>query len=411
MGKFWLGREEASPKFYVYWYDDVVRKTRRKSTKLTDLNQAKLFLAKLALSTPPKEPSADGDVALASLRHFYFKYHARHIRSQAAARRAFDLLDSYLAAVQPVGIPSLKTFSLARQQGFMGWCRDSHALSAKSIATYLTYIKSACRIAAQPRLLRDVGGGEREGCLLERAPYIEASEVRVAAVTGLPRSRPRQWIPSDAELAAIISEIHDEHVFRYMIIALNTWARPEAICQISVDRQVDFSRDLIHLNPHDRLQTNKIRPTIRLTDNLKGWLLFWRLDRPIAYNGFPVAEVSNRTLRKAAVRAQISEPSLFTRYTLRHYMATRVRRVPEVRVSREQRARWMGHVDPHHRTTEAWYESLDPEYLRSPAEATDAILVQLNCLSTRSLFAPGASPGSRLILVNNQAKTDERNRL
>jgi hypothetical protein len=45
-------------------------------------------------------------------------------------------------------------------------------------------------------------------------------------------------------------------------------------------------------------------------------------------------------------------------------------------VTREERAQWMGHKDPHHSTTEAWYESFDPDYLLAPMRATDAILAE-----------------------------------
>jgi hypothetical protein len=66
-------------------------------------------------------------------------------------------------------------------------------------------------------------------------------------------------------------------------MALNTWARPEAICELSVLRQVDFNLRIVDLNPPGRIQNKKVRPKIRLTDNLRGWLLYWNLNRPITY--------------------------------------------------------------------------------------------------------------------------------
>jgi integrase len=182
-----------------------------------------------------------------------------------------------------------------------------------------------------------------------------------------------------------------EAAFRYIILALNTWARPEAICQLSVKRQIDFDRALVHLNPPGRLQNKKVRPTIRLTENLREWFQFWNLDYPIVYFGRAVEKVDSRTLKKAAKSAGL-DPSLMNRYTLRHYMATRVRRVDGIPVSREERATWMGHVDPYHRTTEAWYESVDPDYLLNPARATDAIMLRLDQLAKRSLFSPNSRP-------------------
>src|SRR5262249_39251809 len=154
----------------------------------------------------------------------------------------------------------------------------------------------------------------------------------------------RDWIPSDAELAGIIDGLPEdkehEAAFRYVIMALNTWARPEAILELSVKRQVSFESGLVHLNPPGRPQVpNKQRPTISLTDNLRGWLLHWNLDFPLVYFDRRVMRVDSRTLKKAAKAAGI-DTTFVHRYMLRHYMATRVRKVDGIPVSREERAKW-----------------------------------------------------------------------
>ena len=310
-----------------------------------------------------------------------------------------------LCAVETGEAPKAGDLSLARQHGFMLWCRDKHGLSAKTISTYLSTIKAALRFAAKPRLIRDARGREREAKILSTVPYVDDSEESVSKVTRLARSKPRGWIPTDGELAALISQCEGddlEHVFRYVIIALNTWARPEAICELSVRRQVNFERGTIDLNPPGRIQNKKVRPLIRLTDNLRGWLLHWDLDYPILYKGKAARKIDNRTLAKAARRARITER--FSRYTLRHYMATRIRSVDGIPVSREERAAWMGHVDPHHRTTEAWYESQDPDYLVNAARATDAIMLRLDQLSRKTVFSPNSRPTTGLTLLKSQLK-------
>ncbi|MGE5510269.1 MAG: tyrosine-type recombinase/integrase [Bacteroidota bacterium] len=343
------------------------------------------------------------------MRRFYFKYHANSIRSYTTARRAFALASVYFANVNREqgieGAVKVGHLTLARQEGFMRWCRDKHGLRAKTISTYLAYVKAAMRFAAKPRLVTDAGGREREVLILDRAPFIEDGEIAVTKVTGLPRSKPRDWIPLDQELARFIDEIKYEHIFRYVIIALNTWARPEAITELSVKRQVDFERGLIHLNPPGRTQNNKVRPTIRLTNNLRGWLLHWNLDRPIVLTNrpnVPIRAIDNRALARIAQRAGLEQR--FTRYTLRHYMATRVRRVEGIQVPREERAIWMGHVDPNYRTTERWYESQDPDYLVNVTRAVDAIMLHLDQLTNRTLFSPEMHPTSGLTLLKRQEK-------
>jgi hypothetical protein len=96
--------------------------------------------------------------------------------------------------------------------------------------------------------------------------------------------------------------------------------------------------------------------------------------------------------------------SRINRYMLRHYMSTRVRSIGTVQVSREDRAKWLGHLDPEFSTTEKWYESLDPDYLADPMRATDAIMVRLGQLTRRTLVSPDVHPTSNLVLLKSQAK-------
>jgi hypothetical protein len=116
--------------------------------------------------------------------------------------------------------------------------RDKHGHSCKTISTYLTKIKAAMRFAAKPHVITDAQGVEREVLLLATAPYIEDGEAAISKVTQLPRSKPRDFIPTDQQLATMIDALpeDEEHevAFGYVVMALNTWARPEAITDLSV---------------------------------------------------------------------------------------------------------------------------------------------------------------------------------
>jgi hypothetical protein len=295
----------------------------------------------------------------------------------------------------------------------MVWCRDVHELSNKTISTYLSYYKAGCNFAARPLIVEDARGLKREVRLLDTVPYIEDGEAKIAEHTGLPRSQPRGWVPTDAELAAIIDGFPQgreyEAAFRYMIMALNTWARPEAVLDLSVQKQVDFENGLVHLNPPGRAQNKKRRPPVRLTDNLRGWLLHWNVDRPLMYFGRVVKKVDARTLKRAAQRAIDAGrlPANFdlrnvNRYMLRHYMSTRVRRVDTVQVTREDRAKWLGHKDAQHSMTETFYESFDPDHLEEAKQATDAVLQRLGQLmQVRTVIPPNAAADSKLTVLRN----------
>jgi integrase len=425
IGEYWLGFEEGSPFVFYYWYDAGTRRTRRKTTGQRELDEAKKFLAKLVLSEPPSEPQEAEEATLAAVRRWYFKYHINAtqkgrdvVRDKSGPKRAWALLTIYmwrhLKQSGIAGAPAVGHFSLAIQHDFIVWLAEEHDLSCKTISTYTSYIKAGIRFAAVPRIVVDARGTKRESRPLESAPYIVSGEAKVSELTGLERSKPRDWIPTDAELAATIDQFHNadparapevEAAFRYTVMALNTIARPEAITDISVKAQVFFGTGLVDINAPGRPQVpSKIRPTIRLTNNLRAWLIYWNLDKPIVYYGDPIDAVSVRTVQKAAKKAGVANWKKFNRYTLRHYMATRIRRVPSVKVEREERAEWMGHTDPEHRTTERHYESMDPDYLVNVRDAIDAIMLHLSALmKVRSLIPPNVVTRSGLTLIENAA--------
>jgi hypothetical protein len=81
----------------------------------------------------------------------------------------------------------------------------------------------------------------------------------------------------------------------------------------------------------------------------------------------------------------------FDRYTLRHFMATAVRRQKLAdgwMVSREQRSMLLGHRVCDGSDTTAWYETFDLDFLAEAREATDAILREVDVLMTKRRRLP-----------------------
>jgi len=91
---------------------------------------------------------------------------------------------------------------------------------------------------------------------------------------------------------------------------------------------------------------------------------------------------NTKPLREAIAAAEKSGINRITRYTFRHFMATRVRGLAEVRVDREQRSLWLGHGK---RDATSWYETHDPEFLRDCGRATSLVLEKLDRLTSRPL--------------------------
>ena len=100
------------------------------------------------------------------------------------------------------------------------------------------------------------------------------------------------------------------------------------------------------------------------------------------WNNEPIKSVK-RTWQRHASACGLPE---FTRYTLRHFMATKVRRAKPP-VPAEQRSQWLGHVGDRANRTTRMYEKFDPDYLADCARATDAIIAELQDHTRRTLDA------------------------
>ncbi|HWT31258.1 MAG TPA: hypothetical protein VN240_09575 [Propylenella sp.] len=216
---------------------------------------------------------------IASVLDHYCDHRADDRASAFQARRAAEVVNDFLAAQEDVAA-KVESFGPIRQRQFMAWSRDTLGHSPGTIARNLSVVSAAFRFGASLQQITDGFGREHELLLLETAPSVVTTARKVAQLLDLPDPEPSDWLPSFAEFGRFLDALstRQELTFRYAVLALNTWARPEAIMDFRVGRQVDFEQGLLNLNPPGRRQTEKWRPTIRLTDNLRGWLLEWGQD-------------------------------------------------------------------------------------------------------------------------------------
>jgi integrase len=154
---------------------------------------------------------------------------------------------------------------------------------------------------------------------------------------------------------------------------------------LHVPTQVDFEAAIIRLNPPGRKQTKKVRPTLPLTNNFRAWLKHWNCDRPIHRNGKALKSIK-KVFKTHAL--ELGMPKL-TPYTLRHFMATNIRRIEGCNVTREQRQEWLGHKP---QDTTSWYEHFDLEWLGEAKTGTDKIIERLDGLLTRRSLRPSNAP-------------------
>jgi hypothetical protein len=256
LGDQWLAHHPGTPYIYRCWFEPGTGNVRRRTTGEPDLEQAKIILTEIVLGDVPDDPLDPKVVTIAAIKKFYMTHHGDMIRSKQVPERALQLILEYLKTSDGiVGAAKVSDFGIARQDGFVRWARDTHKLSCKTISTYLSMYKAALKFCSRPHLVIDTKGKEKEAQVLAYAPFVNDSEKYISEKTGLPLSTPRSWIPTDDELAAFMDACYTdasvpnqddgEHVWRYAIIQLNTWARPEAIFELNVKQQVHFARKLI----------------------------------------------------------------------------------------------------------------------------------------------------------------------
>jgi len=239
-------------------------------------------------------------------------------------------------------------------------------------------ISAAFNDAARVRLRVGIDGEEIEGSLILFAPRLAISAPKLAQALKLPDQKPKIFVPTLEEMASFIDCLEAEHARTYALLALCTWARPEAVADIRASAW-DRRTGLLDLNPAGRVQTNKRRSQIVVCRALAQ--AFGALpDPPMQWRGEAVANV-----KKAFVGAARRSGVPVTRKTFRTFMATTVRKLCPA-VPREMRSVWLGHSVLEGSRTTDHYEVLDPDYLLPAALATDYVFCQLQRLCARPLL-------------------------
>ncbi len=388
--------------YYACRYDAGTRTVRRRSLRTTDDDEARKALVDLVAATPSR--SADEcphprDVLTVHVLEAYLNGHATTIASEAQAIRSVTVITDYLREGAKNLAASISFWTPSRQLDFAKFCHATFNHSAATIDRTLSVLGAAMNDAAEIKMRPDPLGGEVEGALVSHVPVIVYQRVRISKELKIAAPKKGGFVPSLQQMATFIDAIKTPHILRFVIIALNTWARPEAITDFEPSQQYNPEVGAVFLNPPNRLQTNKFRPTIPVTQGLAGWLDHWRdLDaaswqrkhgtRPngpiplLIYKGQRVKQVKQAVKR---IADEAGVPDL-TQRTMRAFMATQVRKLCR-NVKREYRSIWLGHSVKEGSDTTEFYEEFDVEVIADVALATDFVISELQKLCSTKLFA------------------------
>ena len=383
--------------WYACRYDTGSGTVHRRSLRTTDFEQAKQKLVALAAVAPVPLDAAPGprDVLTTAVLDAYASGHATTIASEALVIRASVLVVEYLRVRGSVSAP-VSFWTPARQLDFAGYLHEKHKHVPATIHRFMTVLNAAFQQATKSIMRPDALGEMVEGSLLSHRPKFELTQAEIAKQLRIVNTKKQTFVPSMQEMARFIDAIETPHVRRWIVIALATWARPEAVTDFDPDTQWDRRTDALDLNPPGRVQNNKRRSSIVCCRTLAGCVDIWRAENSTDHErakkreGDPDLPRSNallvykrkrvHTVKKAVKRIadDVSLPDI-TQKTPRTFMSTTVRKLCPG-VSREQRSLWMGHtVKEGSRTTEH-YEIDDHEYHADTALATDFVLQQIRSL-------------------------------
>jgi len=228
--------------------------------------------------------------------------------------------------------------------------------------------------------------------------YRRQEITHIPHLPSLKRERFERPLVTNEEIRALWDAAEEPHLRMFLILLLNTGARPNAL--LAATRfQVDRERRLLDLHPRGRQETRKRNPVLPITDHLWPWLKDATGNHLVEYRGKPVACIKS-AWRRARHRAGL--PQTFVPYSIRHTLASELRRrgVPEW-----EAAGWLGHATSY-RTTEI-YARFRPDYLMTARVCVDAWMKEIglptaigspimNPVRARSVSGPNAGAGNPL---------------
>ncbi len=345
LGDYWLAKRPGREVWHRCWFDAEKHQTCYASLRTKDLGEAKSaldawFAENLSARALNEQPN------LPAILQFYYLEHGINLASAGRVKIGVRAWTDYFGDID---VSALRDVCL--QEQFHEHLR-ARGQGNNTINRTLAVGKAA------------INRAWRRG-VIESAPAI----VMVKAQPAAPKGRPLEV----SEIAALIEATDSEHLIDFILWALATGARPDAVLDLTWE-QVDFDNALIELNPPGRAQTTKRRPTVRLPEfiaEMYGVAHFERLRGPVvSYSSQKVKSI--RTAWRIA-RAKAGLDDQVQPYSLRHTVARWLRKdgVPAWQVSAQ-----LGHSISQHSMTER-YAAYSPDYLEACVTSLDGLLGRL----------------------------------
>ena len=348
------------------------------------------------------------EVSLLNVLNHYLKHRLKSDDAKSGCQSAILCLERYFVNRHGRRLDDVMTaeFSGAVQRDLIQFLAQENGpkgkpLSFSSLLVYSRYYRAALNYACQPDQIRRGPFEIEDFQLLSHADHFAVSEEKISEWTGLePPQKGVRDIPLKEDFGRFFDSLDltqstDQGLFRYMILALNTGARARHILECDFrdqDQGGQVMRDragtasFINLKGHNvsiKASRSKRRPTIRLTENLDGWLQIWCSPHPVA--PFLSATVSN--IRKLVdKRCRPLGIPVLRPHLVRDFVATHL--LKNTKDGGLGASIWLGHLERSKAsvTTLEHYLGQDPDYLQNESDALDILMCELDELTSAALF-------------------------
>jgi integrase len=253
IGSYRIVRSASNDSLYLSWYDAQSRQTRRRSLKIQNVEKA----CSVARSIVERGVTGDPKDALVvePLRTVsdILEWHRPYTQTLASAEaegiqieRLKRLIgNQHIALMVPVDFDSFRDTCIAQDK-----------ISLATVSRTLSTLRSGIRRAADNKLVA-------------RQDVPKIPEYRTKAIVRA--APPKGRVMTLEELARLIDQVDQLHLLVFLIVLINTACRPGAAIELETD-QIELQQGLLHLNPAQRVQTKKFRPSLPITETLRPWL-------------------------------------------------------------------------------------------------------------------------------------------
>ena len=263
LGAYWLEYRRERDDWAIAWYDPAARTRRRRATGIRGGHAgeppeaAREALALFYLeASKPAAPQAKAAVPVPDVMAQWLERHVAEKNDAArygiSVKHWLRFFDRERQLGHVIGGVTVADVSKALVERFIAF-RKGEGVGGHTISRDLAALRGPLNWAWREEMI-------------ESAPFVRDVDPR-------DKAKPRDLTYSHEQLAAMLEAAwgrpERHHVFLYMLIALSTCGRSEAILSLDA-RQLD--RGLIYFLDTDRDQTSKRRSIVPVAPTLAPWL-------------------------------------------------------------------------------------------------------------------------------------------